>query len=48
MLWYKGWVETRLRLWITLGLTGILLGLVSIRPPAEPALSPLSEASSCG
>jgi hypothetical protein len=40
MLWYKSWVETRLRLWIALGFTGILLALISvlisIRPPAQP------------
>jgi ABC-2 type transport system permease protein len=44
MLWYKGWLETRLRLWIALGLTGILLALVltliSIRPPAQPGPKP--------
>jgi len=44
MLWYKGWLETRLRLWIALGLTGILLALIfaliSIRRPAQPGPKP--------
>ncbi len=44
MLWYKGWLETRLRLWIGLGVTGSLLALVltlvSIRPPAQPGPTP--------
>ena len=40
MLWYKGWLETRLRLLIALGLTGILLALSSIRPPAQPVPKP--------
>jgi hypothetical protein len=44
MLWYKSWVETRLRLWIALGLTGILLtGILlalNIRPPTQPGPKP--------
>jgi hypothetical protein len=44
MLWYKSWVETRLKLSIHLGLAGILLALVSIlvsiRPPAQPGPKP--------
>jgi ABC-2 type transport system permease protein len=44
MLWYKSWVETRLRLWIALGLTGILLAgillALNIRPPAQPGPKP--------
>ena len=40
MLWYKSWVETRLRLWIALGFTGVFLALISLRPPAQPGAKP--------
>jgi len=39
MLWYKGWLETRLRFWIALGWMGMLLVFVSLRtiaPPPQP------------
>jgi hypothetical protein len=41
MLWYKGWLETRLRLWIALAWMGSLLAFDSIRAIAPSALPPL-------
>jgi hypothetical protein len=40
MLWYKGWQETRLRLWIALGYMGILLAFYSLRTIAPSLLPP--------
>jgi len=40
MLWYKGWLETRARLWIALGYMGFLLLSVSFRAAAPGAVGP--------
>ncbi len=40
MLWYKGWIETRMRVWIALGWTLVLLVSVSLRPVA-PSPAPV-------
>jgi hypothetical protein len=37
MLWYKGWLETRLRLWIALCWTAVLLISAALRTKAGPA-----------
>ena len=36
MIWYKGWLETRLRLWIALGWMSFLLVFVTLRNVAPP------------
>jgi hypothetical protein len=40
MLWYKAWLETRIRLWVTFGYTAIFLALLRIRTLAPAALPP--------
>lgn len=40
MLWYKSWLETRIRLWIALGYTVIMLAFFSIRTIAPAAFPP--------
>jgi hypothetical protein len=40
MLWYKGWLETQIRLWIALGYMGILLAFYSLRTIAPSLLPP--------
>src|SRR5580704_6122392 len=48
MLWYKSWLETRLRLWIALVYMGILLAFNSLRTIAPSLLPPLATKPSLG
>jgi hypothetical protein len=42
MFWYKGWLETRLRLWIAFGWIGLLLTSVALRTVApQPGRNPV-------
>jgi hypothetical protein len=48
MLWFKGWLETRLKLWIALVYMGGLLGFYSLRTIAPSLLPPLGPQPSLG
>jgi hypothetical protein len=48
MLWFKGWLETRLKLWIALVYMGVLLIFYSLRTIAPSLLPPLAPQPSLG
>jgi hypothetical protein len=48
MLWYKSWLETKLKLWIALGYMGTLLAIGSLRTIAPSALPPPAHKPSLG
>lgn len=48
MLWYKAWVETRIRLWIVLAYTAVFVAALSMRSIAPGALPPQRSNAAAG